>query len=465
MESIRAISSRTMAVWAILLLLVSTIIPAGVASRSEAPTIRNGGRNKSDKNTQVTLRSSWYGIVSDDKRSIAACVGDRCAVSSTAMIPAFQLCPGRVRSSSVDRTKQHATGNPKMHGSSNVQSRNNFGGKVGFGNQFSSRQQRNHFAFDTPSTLFSTRTANGLSIIDNLPRPRDRMGESSFRNSWPFKRGNQDKDRRPKRSFSGNNQTLARKPRQVLPPAPIRVEGNSLKTWSFLSPSYERVRINLETDGRPLNAEVDCWVGPDNTPYKMRAYVENGLISPLNVTVELPSGTNTIAVRNVGAAEFPIFSNVAREGDNFNNPARVLMDPVSSNLYTRQLVQGGGAVRSFPFDSFVENVQILLISEGRPVNARVELLQGPNNVKQIIEFYADDGLDRPLFAVIETPGSANVIRIVNTAPLEYPLVAWVEPLMVGRPRHDESGGFIVNGVVEPWHEVAGKAGLLTSRSR
>eukprot|EP00527_Entomoneis_sp_CCMP2396_P001631 CAMPEP_0198147004 /NCGR_PEP_ID=MMETSP1443-20131203/32776_1 /TAXON_ID=186043 /ORGANISM="Entomoneis sp., Strain CCMP2396" /LENGTH=51 /DNA_ID=CAMNT_0043811135 /DNA_START=72 /DNA_END=227 /DNA_ORIENTATION=+ len=42
--------------------------------------------------------------------------------------------------------------------------------------------------------------------------------------------------------------------------------------------------------------------------------------------------------------------------------------------------------------------------------------------------------------------------------MEYPMTAWVEPLMVGRPRHDETGGFIVDGVLEPWHEVASRAG-------
>jgi len=215
--------------------------------------------------------------------------------------------------------------------------------------------------------------------------------------------------------------------------------------------------VMLETDGRPLDAEIDLWQGPDNTPCKIRAYVENGLKCPLNLMVETPRGPNTIAVRNTGGMEFPLMANITQ--DVGVDPARVLTDPNSANLYTPRLVQGGGAVRTFPFDSFVENVQILLLSEGRPINARVEFLQGPNNVKQVIEFYADDGLDRPLFAIVETPGSSNVVRIVNTAPLEYPLTAWVEPLMVGRPRHDDVGGFIVNGIVEPWHEMAGRSGM------
>lgn len=82
-------------------------------------------------------------------------------------------------------------------------------------------------------------------------------------------------------------------------------------------------------------------------------------------------------------------------------------------------------------------------------------LQGPNNLKQCMEIceYIDcgrystcflatcrfstfahvclfvclllsdteDGHERPLFVALDTPGSGNVIRIVNTASMEFPV--------------------------------------------
>jgi hypothetical protein len=198
----------------------------------------------------------------------------------------------------------------------------------------------------------------------------------------------------------------------------VIVQGGSLRTWSFATPQIERVQVKLSTGGRPLNADIDLWQGPDNTPQKMAVYIEDGALRPFNAVVATPRGQNTIAVLNTASMEYPLSAEVAA--------GTAETDMIASEGVTVQ----GGAIKTYSFGAPVGSVQILLKTDGRPLNARLELLQGPNNNKQVIDLYTEDGLDRPFYAIIETPGSGNVIRIVNTATMEYPLTCSVDPYSV-----------------------------------
>ena len=202
----------------------------------------------------------------------------------------------------------------------------------------------------------------------------------------------------------------------------ILVQGGSLRTWSYKSPLVEQVQVVLTSEGRPLDADIELWHGPDNTPFKMRVYIENGQLRPFSSVIETPRGPNTIAIRNIGQLEFPIVATTFSK--NLDNPTK---DCISSPMTIQ-----GGALRTYPFDPFVESVQVYLRTDGRPLNARIELLQGPNNNKQVIELYSEDGCDRPFFCILETPGSGNVVRIVNTAPIEFPMSAGVFPYTINK---------------------------------
>merc|ERR1719240_83065 len=214
----------------------------------------------------------------------------------------------------------------------------------------------------------------------------------------------------------------------------ILVQGGSLRTWSFRSPLVEQVQVVLSTEGRPLDADVELWHGPDNTPYKMRVYVENGQLRPFSAVIETPRGPNTVAIRNIGQIEFPLAANVV--GENVDQPS-------PETLSSAMTVQGG-ALRTYPFDPSVDSVQVLLRTDGRPLNARIELLQGPNNNKQVIELYTEDGCDRPFFCFLPTPGSGNVVRVVNTSPVEFPMYASVTPYSIN---NDMSSGAVLGGDV------------------
>ena len=213
---------------------------------------------------------------------------------------------------------------------------------------------------------------------------------------------------------------------------PISVQGGSLRTWSFQTAAVKRAKVILKTEGRPLNANIDLWQGPDNTPQKMGVYIEDGSIRPFCALIETPRGHSAVAIRNTGQMEFPLFACVEADVEDSNGVGSANLAVYGKTLTessTPEVIQGG-AIKTFSFDPQVASVQVLLKTDGRPLNARIELLQGPNNNKQVVELYTENGMERPFFAVIETPGTGNVVRVCNTAPVEFPLNARVEPYMV-----------------------------------
>ena len=115
----------------------------------------------------------------------------------------------------------------------------------------------------------------------------------------------------------------------------ILVQGGSLRTWPCRSPAVEQVQVVLSTEGRPLDADIELWHGPDNTPCKMRVYVENGQLRPFSAVIETPRGPNTVAIRNIGQVEFPIAADVI--ADQVDNPSQ---DCVASSHTARALVSG-----------------------------------------------------------------------------------------------------------------------------
>jgi hypothetical protein len=227
-----------------------------------------------------------------------------------------------------------------------------------------------------------------------------------------------------------------------IPDSTILVQGGSLRTWSYKSPLVEQVQVILSTEGRPLDADIELWHGPDNTPVKMRIYVENGQLRPFSAVIETPRGPNTVAIRNIGQIEFPIAANVIADD----------VDLPSADCLSSPTTVQGGALRTYPFDPSVDSVEVLIKTDGRPLNARIELLQGPNNNKQVIELYTEDGCDRPFFCILETPGSGNVVRIVNTSPVEFPMAAAVVPHSINQGISDNVvlGGDVVIGGDVGW---------------
>jgi len=55
-----------------------------------------------------------------------------------------------------------------------------------------------------------------------------------------------------------------------------------------------------------------------------------------------------------------------------------------------------------------------------------------------MEVYTEDGLERPFHMILDTPGVGNVIRIVNSATVEFPLTAALEPYIIDENAIDDA---------------------------
>ena len=226
----------------------------------------------------------------------------------------------------------------------------------------------------------------------------------------------------------------------VTPGLPVtRIEGvDTLRTYEVPA-SANRAEIMMKTNGRPLRALVELWLGPMRRLHRMEADIQDGNIHPLRYAVGFKNIGKTMKISGKGSMEFPI-------DVSFNIPEPERMAELAAftektfNENERHLIQGGpnthaspaptGAVRSFPIDSSIDAVQLILWSTNvgkRTCKCHIELLRGPNNMKQRIDLHCG-GSTQPFHAVFETPGNEEwTLRLFNKNFLEFPFEAVLIP--------------------------------------
>lgn len=193
-----------------------------------------------------------------------------------------------------------------------------------------------------------------------------------------------------------------------------RIEGKTRKTWKFNDLSKDRVQLSVESEGRPVNVDIELWLGPDWTPFTLKAYSEDGNLRPIQTLVGTRNKAAMIEIRNVGEAEFPI-----KAACNYASGAMALL-PQEIPATTSGERCDGGALRSFPLDPSAEQLEVVLNTDGKQLNARVELLNAPNNPKQTFEVFTNNGELNSLAVCFNTPDAGNTVRVVNLAPVEFP---------------------------------------------
>ena len=199
---------------------------------------------------------------------------------------------------------------------------------------------------------------------------------------------------------------------------PLRIEGNSLKTWDIGAETTERVQVSIRSAGRPIDTCVELWHTPSYIPVRCTVCCEDGSSHPFHAVIETPKHPKTVAVFNTEAQEFPLEASVADTG---------LSRAYESLAGEKPTLVQGGEITSYTFGPEVESVQVLLKTDERNMKALIELTQGPNDDDQTIELYAQDGHKHPFYTVIQTPGGQNTLRIINQNTVEFPFDAYVLP--------------------------------------
>ena len=150
----------------------------------------------------------------------------------------------------------------------------------------------------------------------------------------------------------------------------MRVEGMSRRTWDFSDLTKDTVQVVLESNGRPVAADVQVWIGPDWTPFKVTAYSEDGQLRPIQALVGTRSKVAQIEVRNTNSMEYPFSASCE-----YAKPPENTIRKVMPTMLTPRYVEGG-AVYQVPFDSEADQIQVYLETDARQMNAKIELLNG-----------------------------------------------------------------------------------------
>lgn len=84
-----------------------------------------------------------------------------------------------------------------------------------------------------------------------------------------------------------------------------RVQGGALRTFP-LDYSVDAAQVTITTDGMPMNAKVELWGTSSHIKQVAEIYNDDGQKRPFACIIDLPGGSNTIAVYNEGPMCYPI---------------------------------------------------------------------------------------------------------------------------------------------------------------
>jgi hypothetical protein len=189
-----------------------------------------------------------------------------------------------------------------------------------------------------------------------------------------------------------------------------RIEGQTRKTWNFNDVSQDRVSVAVGSEGRPVHSDLDLWIGPDWTPFKLNAYSEDGKLRPIQTLIGTRNKPVNIDIVNTGPSEFPLTAAASY--------AKGTMVQVAQR--PKGEICQGSSIRSYAVDPSTKQLEVCLRTDGKQLNAKIELLNSPNNPKQTYEVFTNNGELNSLCVCFKTPDESTTVRVHNLASVEFP---------------------------------------------
>lgn len=201
-----------------------------------------------------------------------------------------------------------------------------------------------------------------------------------------------------------------------------QIQGGSSRLTYKMPQGADRAQIYIQTNGRPLKARIEMWLGPIRRVHFMDISNMNGAETPYRGCIKFKNtdsaGPQTLEISTSEDQAFPCFVGVDVMTPERSKERQQVFDDTwkaSRKIYS----QGDKTIRSIPIADHCKSVQLLVWSKDvgkKSFKANVEFLQGPNCKRQYYQLQCG-GSTQPYQAVFETPGTGWTMRWQNTKTL------------------------------------------------
>jgi len=284
----------------------------------------------------------------------------------------------------------------------------------------------------SPSRQLLSAPSTALFGYDGNPQPQKRFGENgglpTFNPPSRDRAQNEYLDQTPKNQFpyvvtGDQSAELSYDPAAFPKNLPLQqIQGGNSRLTYKMPQGADRAQIYIQTNGRPLKARVELWLGPIRRVHFMDISNMNGAETPYRGCVKFKNtdsaGPQTLEISTSEDQAFPCFVGVDVMTPERSKERQQVFDETwkaSQKIYS----QGDKTIRSIPIADHCKSVQLLVWSKDvgkKSFKANVEFLQGPNCKRQYYQLQCG-GSTQPYQAVFETPGNGWTMRWQNTKTL------------------------------------------------